>query len=303
MQAYVGTYKDDKSEGIYTFDICNLSGTFSKLKKFKKIEDSKYIEYKKNFLYSIINKEENCGICKIDENANIVSEKIFEKIPSCHLVVDNEEIFLSNYHEGIITKINFEKNTELKYITEKKSKVHQVILAENLIYVPVLNEDKVLILSKNLELIDEINFKKNTGPRHGIIDKNFLFIISEFSCELYKIDVSTKKILEVIKLTKEKNSTGCSIRDSKCSKFLFVSLRGINEIMIIEKNDFKIKKNFSTYGKEPRDILNICDDKFIIVANKKNSKVSSICTKTGQLLDELIVPSCASIAVREENEK
>lgn len=290
MKNYVGTYDSQ----IKTIKI-NKNGKIQNPKTFTKIKNSKYLAKNKKHIFSIITTTEGSGIAVIDLNGNIKQTFIYESIPSCHIAVQNNIIYTANYHLGTITKLKYTNKISIINTLEimKKAGTHQTIISKNKLYIPCLNLDKIIITDKNLTKIGEITLKKDSGPRHGIIKNNNLFIITEKSNQILQINIKTNQVTKTITLTTEKAASSAIIFSNN-KKQLITATRIINQINIINIKDLKVIKTFSTYGLETRDIKNI-NDKYLLVANQNTNQIASISLKTYKKINEKYISKCAAI--------
>ena len=85
-------------------------------------------------------------------------------------------------------------NVPEKYqLIREKAGCHQVLLWQDLILVPCLLLDRIMIYGQDLEKKGEIVFERGTGPRHGVFteDGRWLYLASELSNEFFVIEAGT----------------------------------------------------------------------------------------------------------------
>lgn len=305
MKGFIGTYNDN---GIYSFDLDNETGTILNVEKFGQIKNSKYLKVTNKYIYSIITEDDKAGVVVLDNDGLIVSKLLFETIASCYIeIIENKYVYTSNYHEGTVTKLIFENN-ELtfckKYLVEEKAGCHQIINDEGVLYIPCLNMDKILIMDLSLDLKDTIILPSKVGPRHGVISNRKLYIITENSNQLYKIDMKTNEIIEVLDLTVNNEAKSSAIRLSNCEKYILIAVREENNIykVRLDEDKIKIESIIPTLGDETRDMISILD-KYILAANQHSGEVISISIEDKKEISRVKVPECAVIVIGEENEK
>lgn len=301
MRGFIGTYSSD----IYSYNLELETGMISEIKKFSPVKSSKYLELTNKYLYSLASEDGLSGLVVLDLDGNVVSKLFFEEISSCHLkVIDDKIIYLANYHLGTVSKLILEKGElilEKVYLIKEKAGCHQVIVVDNMLYIPCLNLDCIQILDFGMNLISAIKLPEKSGPRHGIINGKCLYIVTENSNELFKIDINTLEIKDVLKLTLNENSKASAIKlsDDNC---LFIAIRGEENIYKVKINEeeLSIISIFSSLGSETRDIL-IVENKYLLLANQNSSQLVSIDIKTSTEINRVDVDKCAAI-VGEVNE-
>lgn len=306
MIGYIGTYDKDNSEGLYSFKVDN-KGILSNLSVLSNIPNSKYISLNNDLIFSIYSSNTS-GIVVLNKKGEVLSKLAYEPVASCHLYVDNNVIYTSNYHTGIISKLKYTNKVELlnTYVIENKCGSHQIIKIDNYIYVPCLNLDCITVFDLDLKLVKKIDMPKNSGPRHAALSKDnkYLYVIGELSNKVYAINTSTNQIENEIMLSNDGNSKSSAIRISNDGKFLYTSTRVSNTINVISISGsaMSIDSTFNSLGDETRDILNILNDKYLLVANVESGSLISFSLETKKQISKLELPSCCSIVVGEINE-
>lgn len=305
MKGFIGTYNDN---GIYSFELDIKTGIISNVNLISKISNSKYLKLTDEYIYSITTKNDLSGAAVIEKNGDVISLLHLENIPSCYIeVIEDKSIYISNYHNGTIFKIIFENNMLLpnkKYTVKEKAGCHQIIHYNNMLYIPCLNLDEILIMDLDLNLIDKIVLPNKVGPRHGVISDDFLYIVTENSNQLFKIDIKTNAVIEVLNLTSNEGSKGSAIRLSVDKKYLLIAIRGENNVykVSLDNGTMKIDSVIPTFGDETRDIITV-DDKYLLVANQYSSEVISISIEDKKEISRVSVPECASIVIGGKNGK
>lgn len=205
---------------------------------------------------------------------------------------------------GSIVAYKIEKDGRIgKKLFYKKfknnSKIHQIYFSKNYNELYVINiglnqlikydivydEDKLKLARKDI-----FYFEKDTKPRHMVIDKqDNIYVVTEDSCELYKIKCDNEdkfKLVEKIAiLKKEKDYTGCAIKIDSQSKYIYISIRGKNIIVVfnIEDNRLNMIQSIDCNGKCPRDITLDSKNKYLFCANQKSNDISVFEIKNGKL--------------------
>ncbi|MEG0076220.1 beta-propeller fold lactonase family protein [Anaerorhabdus sp.] len=295
ITGYVGTYTSDLSEGIYKIELDETNGHLSKPKLFKKVNNSKYLAWVDNLLYALYDDESGSGVMVIDKNGNTLASLIYENVTSAHLGVKGEYIYTANYHEGTVSKLHYanEKITLIKKVTiQRKAGCHQIIFFKDMILVPCLFMDKIFIYDEDLELINEIMLPHGSGPRHGVIstDDTRLYIVTELSNELFTFDYANHHFHQVHQISilpnYETHKEGsAALRISRNGRKLYVSTRGVDLITVVDIGAElpKILQFESSGGKHPRDILDVANDRYLLVLNRFSNELLSYKLNDGRL--------------------
>ena len=303
---YVGNYSDTGIE-IYNFiDKNNLK----KVKDVKGLKNNSYICLNDDYLYSISELYEGGHIIayKIEnKDLKLINYKNSKGRSPCHLIVDKSRkiIFIAHYGDGVLSayKINSDGSIGQELFYKKfsnKSHLHNIQISKDNqnLYLIDLGTDTVFKYkidynneNLDLQLIDKIVFEKETEPRHLAIDcYNNIFVISEKACKLFKIkqDINGKmKIINEINIltNKNENDTGCAIKIDSKGNFLYISMRGCNNIYVfdIRNNNLKLLQNIYCEGKSPRDIAFDSEEKNLFVANQESNEICLFGIEYGKL--------------------
>ena len=248
---FVGTYSEN---GIYKLNFNN--GILTELKRNNSFENCSYLCFHNNLIYSIIeysnNKLYKDGyICS--RNLNLIpnsSSSILGKGP-CFITIYKNFLYIGNYGDGSIDVFSLDEFGKIvSQIYHKNpptniSRTHYILPYNNFVFVTDLGTDtlfayKILLDETNFELKEFCYYKfpTNSKPRHIVKMQNELYVITETSCELYRLKFSEKtgfELIENISLLPnncklETNYTGCAIKISKDNKFIYTSIRGHNSI-------------------------------------------------------------------------
>ncbi len=316
-EGFVGTYSQKNSKGIYKFVIDDLTGNLTSVDLFCEINNSRYITYKNNTLFALFDSSEGSGIIAYNDSGKCISKLIFEKTGSCFLIFKDTFFYTANYHEGTVSKIEYKNNTftlaHTKCIKEKAGS-HQVLLYDDKLLVPCLLLDTVYILNDKLDVIDTIAFPKGSGPRHGIfsLDKNYLFFLTELSNELYTFkkdgDVFTQiKSQKVNATLSGLQQAAAAIRLHHSGNTIFTSIRTSNIISTFDIQNITAPTypiiSSSCSGDHPRDILNILNDQFLLVANRDTNQLVSfkIVNQTEiKKVSAITIPECICICMAKQ---
>lgn len=301
---YAGTYTSKSSKGIYSFDF--EDGKMSNSKLYCEVKNPKYLCKDEDGLFTLGDFENGSGV-GIVTTEGVISKVASEERTSCYIVKSGEDIYTSNYHTGIVTHLKYVDGA-LKYVNnvqiQNGAGCHQVLVYEDKILVPCLFMDRVFIFDKDLKKIGAIEFDAGVGPRHGVFtkDKQYLYLVSELSNELFVIHAGDWKIETVIPVLKSGEThirDTAAIRLSEDEKHIYVSTRTKDVISVIDVEDHKptVKETVSCGGKHPRDFILI--DNYLLSANRNSDEV--VCFKLnedgtlGEITSKIEVPEVVSL--------
>jgi len=122
LKAYVGTYTNGYSEGIYSFTLDITSGKIENINLEAKLDNPTYIAITKDnsYLYSVIKEGSRGGVTAFSIKENIkeltfINHQLAEGSSPCHLSLDNDDkyLFTANYHKGETAVYPINKNSSL----------------------------------------------------------------------------------------------------------------------------------------------------------------------------------------------
>lgn len=276
---YAGTYTTKQSQGIYTFTF--EDGKLENKQLFATIQNPKYITKQEEIVFVVADFKDGSGVASYNTNGEIIDTITYETKTSCFITVEKQDIYTANYHTGTITHLthtNGKLTYKNAYQIQEGAGSHQVLLYKEYVLVPCLFLDQVIILDRDLNKVNTIQFPKNTGPRHGVFtkDKQYLYLVSELSNELFVIQTKDWKILHQISVldngeTHVKDTA--AIRLSNDEKHIYVSTRTKDVLSCIQ-----VENHVPTFiqtqhcqGKHPRDFILI--DNYLICGNRDTNDV------------------------------
>ncbi len=317
MVGYVGTYSQGQSEGIYSFEISETTGVLSNQRLFSRLNNVRYMEFSNDVLFCVCDLEDGAGVVALDREGEIIDFLCYEDIGSCYIAVKDKKVYTANFHSGAITVLDFSNNLFrlIKKITiEKECGAHQILFYKDKILVPCRNKDALYIFNEQLELCNSIAFPIRSGPRHGVFsaDLKKLYIVGEFSNEVFAFSV-LENVEENIAFEHEwktsilyDGKTGqegsAAIRILKNEKTIWVSTRGENvlsALMVNENGSVSGVKIYSSEGKHPRDIVSVCNDKYLLVVNKDSNELLSFSLSENKIekIHSVCIPEGICIAM------
>ncbi|GIM30226.1 hypothetical protein CPJCM30710_28920 [Clostridium polyendosporum] len=269
LTAYVGTYTNGKSEGIYSFSLDTTSGNIDEVKLAAKLENPTYLSINKNnqYLYSVIKVGEAGGVAafsinNLTKSLELLNYQVSDGKPPCHVSLDskNNYVFSANYHKGNVEVFLINKdgsiNAASSTIThegsgpnkarQEKAHVHYVDLTPDEKYLCTvdLGIDKLVIYKLNngtLLKLNDLSLKPESGPRHMDFHPNgrFAYIITELSSEVIALEYSPSecnfKELQYISTLPDRynnENLGGAIHISPDGRYLYASNRGHDSIAV-----------------------------------------------------------------------
>lgn len=294
---FIGNTSDN---GIYCYQF--QKGKLTKKYATKDFGRCTYLTQNNDYLYSVIEvsaiENNNDGYVlayKKDKNQliNIDKKTSYGQGP-CHIEIDNQQkmLFISNYTNGYLTimQLNNDGTIADKLYCHREdeqiSHLHCVKASAKFFFAVDLGKDVVIayeIKNDSFEEVSRVQLEEGTEPRHLVMNKNILYVITEKSCKIYILKFENKKlsILNVVSILPEgvqrkSNYTGCAIKISKNLKNIYATIRGHNSISVFrtQKETIKMIQNISCGGDLPRDIELDKFQKYILVANQESNDVS-----------------------------
>lgn len=311
---FVGNYSED---GINQIEFDNGKIIYETL-KIGNTKNNSYVCKYKNYLYTVIevdgDEKEKSGYVSAYElkgnEVKLINSVISYGASPCFLVVDESRdiLYVANYSGGSFVAFKIEEDGKIgqrlyyqKY--EDNSRVHHIQFSKDYkrVYIIDLGTDciieyEIIYNNENLNLkeVNKFYFKEKTGPRHMVIDeKENIYVVTEKSCELYKLGHDSQGKLIVIEnksilpdgTKKEENFTGCAIKIDSKMKNIYVSVREHDSISVfdIKEKNMELVQNVKCEGKIPRDISLDKEEKYLICANQGSDNISIFCIENGKL--------------------
>lgn len=289
QKVFIGNY----SKGIKKFEL-NEEGNLKYLTTIGDLDNNSYIAKYKDHIYSVL--ETKNGEVVAYSNGKVSSKQECGELP-CFLEIDEKKkiIYIANYLSGSFVVYKLEENGEigrLLYSREygENSNIHYIKAVEDKLYVINLGQDTLYEYCVNynnekLEINEKnkIVFPKKTEPRHMVLDndKN-IFVVTEKSCELYKIIHDDKEKLKIADkksiirpgTIKSDKDTGCAIKMDLDKEYIYVSVRGKNCISVFETESMNLIQNINCGGDCPRDISFDITGKFFMCANQLSNNIA-----------------------------
>ena len=316
---YIGTYDNNKENGIFKLNLDTNTGEMSELEQISKILNPSYMvmDKEKKIFYSILSKGESCGAAATElknESQVPFSEILSDKNSACHINIDKNNLYLftANYKNGEVKSYKLGENGEIEGVISEinhndmnlgKVHPHYVSLTpdEKYLFVIDLGLD-MLVLYEFLDgkigkIVQTLEFKKGSGPRHLVFHNNNenAYVITEYSVEVAALKYSVSDGFEIFgyvsALTEEyaAEGDGGAIRITKDGTKLFSSSRkpgAISMFHIDEVSKIPVLVSIvSSGGVHTRDINLDDSEKILIAANRfSNNLVSFFIDKENNTL-------------------
>lgn len=273
IMAYVGTYTNGDSKGIYRFTMNTEDGTIHDIKLAAEADNPTYLAIDKNnrFIYSVIKVDERGGaavfsIDNISGDLRPVNYIISDGKPPCYVSLDDKDkyLFTANYHKGSVEVFKIGENSELQCVLstvrhegsgpdkkrQEKAHVHYASLTPDKKHVCVidLGTDKLSIYNLDNGVLSEakelsLHLKPGCGPRHMEFHPSgkFAYVITELSGEIVVLeyveaDCSLREIQYTSTVPSDYNGEnfGGAIHISHDGRYLYSSNRGHDSITVFK---------------------------------------------------------------------
>lgn len=299
----VGTYSTYGIHKLYFED-----GVINSICSNNQFENCSYLCNSDNVIFNVVENSKGGLIVERDSNLSVINYLDTDGDSPCYISLDSIRnlLYTANYSDGSLNVFSINNDKSLKELIFSKkftshSHIHCIELSEdgNYLFLTDLGDNKLfaykIIFSSNmfdLELVSEYDFIDKTEPRHIVINNNHIYLVSEASCELYHFifsEIDGLKYLEKHSLLPkdiqmQDNYTGCAIKLSKDKKFIYVSIRGLNNICLFSITPhLKLVQHISCHGQTPRDLFIL--DNYLLCANQDSNNITifDINKKTGEL--------------------
>lgn len=312
--AYVGTYTQGTSLGIYIYDVDVEEGTLTE-RKYVPISNSSYLCRSANgkYLYSIEDEGVAVFAIKDDGDLEMINQIKINAMRGCYISCDQtgRYLFVAGYHDGKVTLIHTHHDGSLGSVMDGvfhkglgsvaernfRPHVNCVKMTPDNKYLCAVDNgiDQVKIYSitkaDKLHLEDIIRCERESGPRmiHFGKDGRFAYILYELNntIEVYSYedrDGSPEfEKLQTISTTSDNvdeiHDAASGITLSPDGKFLFTSTAGDDTIAMFEINQETglLTKRFALpcSGVYPKDIAVFPDGKHIAAVNHESGTITT----------------------------
>ena len=261
-----------------------------------------YLSKYNNNIYGVIEicdeKNEGNGyvVSYIEKEEKIVNTGIKSSYGQgpCHISINSNKslIFVSNYKDGHFVIYKIDQNNAIgekifnEVIDEKKSRVHySQMIDDKFLCVVDLGINTIIVydLENNMKETSRVVLGKDVEPRHLVVNKDLIYVVTEVTCELYVLKFQNKELKIMSKQSIlpqneeiKNNYTGCAIKISNNKKYIYISIRGHNSISVFKccDNAIRLIQNIKSNGDIPRDIELDKHEKYLFSANEDSNNIS-----------------------------
>lgn len=315
LTGYLGTYRSPKSAGVFRFTVETDSGALTVPTLLCDAPDAKYLALRGTTLAAPVRGEDGAGLALIDLAAGTPRARtlLTEESGGCYVVFDGDDIDTANFHAGTVSVYRRAANalslhTRLSF--GAGAGCHQVLVHGDTLLVPCMEQDRICLIDKNADFAQagEIAFAPGTGPRHGVFDRaeERLFMVAEKECAVYVyraqngFHYASKTFL--LPPGAFPGSTAAAIRLSADERFLYVSVRGANQLAVlaVEGERLTLLQLTGSGGDHPRDIALTPDGRLLLAANRFSGGLVSFAVEPdtgliGKALCRVPAPEAVSI--------
>lgn len=308
---YVGTYTNNKSEGIYKYSLLS-NGNIKFIGLAAKSENPSFLTKSLDNKFLLAVNENKIGTVE-SYKIHIDSLEFVSRASSggehpCFVAINNERyVVTANYSSGNVGLIKLASNGVLSSLLNleqhygKGSNVRQDAPHAHSIWFNPFNNDIISVdlgtNELNFATIDTLNNKfvpkqqsklkmdLEAGPRHLAFHpkKKWLYVINELSSTVSFVNFENDRYSLVSSISTlpqnfTEQNTCADIHISNDGKFLYASNRGHNSIAVfsIQKDgNLKLIEHEPTRGNGPRNFKLSPNNNFIVVANQYTDNLVS----------------------------
>ena len=328
-RAYIGTYTKQDSEGIYLVDLSE-EGKVLEVRNVAEVDNPTYLALSNDnkYLYSVSRVDGKGAVTsfEVEEDGRLIelTSVAQEGNPPCYVELNSAKntLLSANYHLGTIDSYSVENGRLVKLLStdhhegkgvhERQEKPHVHFSgytpSEDYVFSCDLGTDEITTYKLKegvLEKVAVTKVKDGSGVRHIVFssDEKQAFVMTELTSEIIAFDYDGKgnltnpKYYPTLPEGFTSENKGSAIKISNDNKFIYVSNRGQDAIVVFENaiDGLKQVQTISTIGKGPRDFDLSKDNKFAIATNENSGTITvyRVNATTGELTvvdSEIIVP-------------
>lgn len=304
MIGYAGTYTQEKSKGIYRFNLDVEAGKLSGGELIEEFQGPLYLDIQDDKLYSLKQDGNRAGIAVFeiaDAELRLIEECLPEGENGCYLTASSDGKYMLDavYDSG---KVRLYKMDERGIVVERldvfqvegngpherQDHAHSHFVTETpdgKYFAAVdLGADKIVTFSieeEHLVKVAESKVAPGSGPRHLVFSDagDYAYILTELSNEVIAAEYADGKFTPVAICSAlpedfTEHSQAAAIRKHPNGKYIYASNRGHNSIAVFEiKDNGKSLDRLqieSSNGNWPRDFNITPDGQYLVCAHEKS---------------------------------
>lgn len=301
----LGSYTRKNSEGIYTIDLNQATETLDNLTPLINVGNPTYLTAHKNQLFTVCTGDETGGVAsyQLNETAKptLKDQILTPGAAPCYVSFDEERqlVFSANYHTGVINSYQVSMDGQLEladtiqytgsgpHANQQSAHAHYADLTpDNRLVTCDLGSDKVFTydidVDGKLTEIAVFDSVAGSGPRHLVFHPKLAtaYLFGELDSSLTTLTYDSEtgaftKVNTYSTLPEEftAESSGAAIRISNDGKFLYLSNRGHDSIVVfkIDEQDGTTAKAIQwipTEGSGPRDFNMTTEQDYLVVGHQ-----------------------------------
>lgn len=304
MIGYAGTYTQEKSKGIYRFNLDVEAGKLSGGELIEEFQGPLYLDIQDDKLYSLKQDGNRAGIAVFeiaDGELKFIEECLCEGENGCYLTASSDGKYMLDavYDSG---KVRLYKMDERGIVVERldvfqvegngpherQDHAHSHFVTETpdgKYFAAVdLGADKIVTFSieeERLVKVAESKVAPGSGPRHLVFSDagDYAYILTELSNEVIVAkyndgNFTPVAIYSALPEDFTEHSQAAAIRKHPNGKYIYASNRGHNSIAVFEiKDNGKSLDRLqieSSNGNWPRDFNITPDGQYLVCAHEKS---------------------------------
>lgn len=283
---YVGTYHSSRSQGIYRFFLDAESGELTGANCVLDVPDSKYLAIRQDgLLASVVGRAGKAGLCVADLRQSshpFQVEALTEGSAGCHAAFYQTYGYTANFHAGTVSFYRIADKTPVFQYTipiAPGAGCHQVLFHADTLLVPCMELDEIRMFHiPDHTPCGTIPFPQGSGPRHAVLDETSqaLYVAAQKDNSLYCFHICGNRefrLFQRVPLLVSPDSArdeAAAIRLSPDHRFLYISVRGADQIVVLERRNGKLQviQRIPSGGEHPRDIALSPDGRWLLAANR-----------------------------------
>lgn len=305
----IGTYSKENAKGVYGANFDSESGTIDNVSLVADSGAPTYLALSQNHTLYAIHQGENKGGLRIFNTTTRIFKQIDERLlfapsPVFVMVDDSRKIVVScNYRDGSALIYRIDEQGKLQLADSVHHEGHSVLpqqrsphvhfatfTPEGLLAIVDLGTDEIQLFKINVngqvvQLVSTLKMRSGFGPKKIVFVGNQIYVLGELASEVSVLDFNTQlhsfKQVQCISTIDDSwmDNNGCGgMHFSKDNKFLYVSNRGEDSIVVFERNlkNGLLKKiqSISSGGKFPRDFCLDKTERYLIAGNHRSNNVT-----------------------------